>query len=82
MENGIEISKQFKTSDLPLASYLYASGIELISVDRTNPRRCVFVFNQPDPELLTKWKEGSAPVNALAFYNATNTLKRLIFTND
>lgn len=76
MKNG---NGQFKTSDLALAGYLYACGTQLISIDRKNIKRCLFVFKSPDPKLVSEWQEGKANTNALAYYNALQSLKTKIF---
>ena len=45
-----------------------------LKIDRQNPRRCIFIFDSPKPELISKWQEGKANVNALAFHNAYQEL--------
>ncbi len=40
----------YETSDLGLAASLTASGFAVIDVDKSNPRRVVFLFND-EPEL-------------------------------
>ncbi len=77
METGI-----YETSDIALASYLYCSGARLSRISRQNPRRCIFIFDSPKPELISKWQEGKANVNALAFYNAYQALKARLFRGD
>ncbi len=52
-------NRHFEISDLALASYLCSSGVTLLKVDRTNPRRVVFVFDSPRAELLAKWQTGT-----------------------
>lgn len=37
--------KEFATSDLALAGYLKLRGLELVRVDRSNPRKAVFYFD-------------------------------------
>jgi hypothetical protein len=37
--------KEFATSDLALAGYLKLRGLELAKVDRSNPRKAVFYFD-------------------------------------
>ena len=76
MAMGTEI---FETSDIALASYLYCSGAHLSGINRQNPRRCIFIFDSPRPELVSKWREGKATVNALAFHNAYQELKARLF---
>jgi hypothetical protein len=34
----------YRTSDLSLAAYLLSSGLKIRDVDRSNGRRCGFVF--------------------------------------
>lgn len=72
-------NKLYETHDIALASYLYCSGVEFVSIDRQNPRRCIFIFKSPDPKLLSKWKAGEADVNALAYHNSYQFLKTQIF---
>jgi hypothetical protein len=72
-------TETFETSDIALASYLFCSGTTLERIDRDNPKRCIFVFQLPKPELLSRWQEGKATVNALAFYNAYQNLKGKLY---
>ena len=75
-------NERFETSDIALASYLYCSGTNLTEIDRQNPRRCIFIFDSPKLELVSKWQEGKANVNALAFHNAYQELKARLFRDD
>jgi len=72
-------TETYETSDMPLASYLFCSGVHLTKIERRNPQRCIFVFESLQNELLSKWQAGKATVNALAFYNAYQTLKAKLF---
>jgi len=65
----------YQTSDIALASYLYCSGVHLLEIDRQNPRRCIFIFSSPEPDLLIEWQKGQSMVSALAFHNAYQVLK-------
>lgn len=67
-------------SDLPLATFLFASGVILQEIiDSPNDvRRKVFVFSKPPPELLSAFQSGKAEINVLALNNAQNTLKGLV----
>ena len=69
----------YETSDIALASYLYCSGTNLADIDRQNPNRCLFIFHSPKPELISRWQEGKATVNALAYHNAYQALKAKLF---
>ncbi len=75
-------TQTYETSDIALASYLHCSGVHLSGINRTNPRRCIFVFDSPRTELISKWQEGKANVNALAFHNAYQELKARLFRDD
>jgi hypothetical protein len=75
-------TQTYETSDISLASYLFCSGTHLSRINRQNPRRCIFIFESPQAELLSKWQAGKATVNALAFFNAYQALKAKIFRDD
>ncbi len=70
----------FQTSDLPLATFLYAMGTILIEVidSPVDVRRKVFVFSKPSESLLADFQSGNAEINVLALNNAQNTLKSLV----
>ena len=72
----------FQTTDIALAAFLYCSGTYLARIDRQNPRRCIFIFDSPKPELISKWQEGKANVNALAFHNGYQELKARLFRGE
>lgn len=40
----MEMKTYFRTSDLPLAVTLYTLGFPLIGIDKTSPKRAVFLF--------------------------------------
>lgn len=70
----------FPTSDLNLATFLYAKGILLQAIqDMPNEyRRKVFIFSKPPGQLLSDFQSGGAEINVLALNNAQNTLKGLV----
>lgn len=35
---------EYETSDLGLTTALIASGLKLVRIDKTNPRRAIFIF--------------------------------------
>ena len=75
-------NETYETSDIALASYLFCSGAHLSGINRQNPRRCIFIFESPQDKLLSKWQEGKASVNALAFHNAYQELKARLFRKE
>jgi len=46
-------NKYFRTTSFYLASFLFAKGLELVNIDRTDTKKCAFVFiDTPLRELL------------------------------
>jgi len=76
----MKMNDTFPTSDLPLATFLYAMGIILKEIqDLPNEyRKKVFVFSKPPDELLASYQSGNAVISVLALNNAQNTLKGLV----
>ncbi len=75
-------TQTYETSDIALAAFLYCSSANLSGIDRQNPRRCIFIFDSPQPNLLSKWLQGKANVNALAYHNAYQELKAKVFRGE
>lgn len=66
----------YETSDLGLASLLYAKGVNYHGVKSTEDRwRKLMVFDRPSVEILAEWQAGVIEVNALAFWRASRNLK-------
>ena len=72
------MDKQFKTPDLNLASFLFASGISLITLDYADPQNILFVFDDPPADLLLKFRMGTAEGNILAYSNARRDLQHML----
>ena len=66
-----------ETTDLGEATFLFSIGAQLESIDRGTPRRAVFTFalGPAQKDGISKWKDGSAMVNALAFWTSYQRLK-------
>lgn len=45
----------FETTDIDLASFLYAKDVQFIRLNWTNPERAAFVFETPSNEILASW---------------------------
>ena len=43
--------KYFRTTSFYLASFLFAKGLELANIDRTDTKKCVFLFTDTDTPL-------------------------------
>lgn len=71
----------YETSDLGLASVLYASGIEYHGLKIVeNSWQKLLIFSRPPVELIAGWQSGSLEINALAFWRASRTLKRFLMS--
>lgn len=85
MENAkMEMNGKYQTSDLYLAAYLLSMGLELEGLDRHNPRRIDFIFqDRPDrPELVNKFLCGSATGNVVDFVFYIRRAKRLLYSRE
>jgi len=77
----MNIDKTFQTDSFLLACYLLSESINLVSIDKTNPRRMVFVFEETKKrKALTEdflaYKTLTEPHR---FYSAQKDLKALIY---
>ena len=70
----------YRTKDLPIAAFLYASGKKLFESHRIDGR-IWFVFDEKDTceEMVNSYWRKEASVNAKEFADAIRTLKDLIF---
>lgn len=75
--------KTFQSDNFQLACYLLAESIKLLSLDKTNPRRVLFVFEESDQRksLTQKFLAYEALVEPHRFFSAQKDLKQLIYQN-
>lgn len=75
------MSDTFSTDSFQLASYLLCESCRLISVDKTNPKRVIFVFEVSKnlDELQQKFLSHKALVEPHRFFSAQKDLKQLIY---
>ncbi len=74
----------YQTSDLALAGALFSLGAKLLTVDRTNPRRALFVFNKEremDAISQAYWMH-QLQVDPLAYFAALKELKCRLYEPD
>lgn len=72
---------EYKVSDLYVAAFLLANGIELLSVDKTDRRRAVFIFNSEDSEsLLAAFWSKKASIEPRSFIAAIKEAKELLYS--
>lgn len=71
----------FGTSDFYLAAFLAAKGLKLNHVDRNDPRRFVFVFENVKhrEKLVQDFLFGDAEVEPKSFVGAIKNLKNLLY---
>ncbi len=75
-------NSRFETTDLTLAAFLWASGVMLLDIDHTDPRRAIFIFKQPAEELLSSFQSGKATINVLAFENAQHEIRARLYKDN
>ena len=75
--------KQFSTPDFYIASFCVAKGLKLAGVERENPRRILFVFDDTEDRegLIEDFLFGRTTVEPKAFVTAIKELKQLLHSN-
>lgn len=75
------MSTTYRSSDLYVSAYLLAQGLTLLDVDRSDPRRLEFVFeDRPDrPQLVHDFLCGTANGNLADFIYQLRRAKRLLY---
>jgi len=73
----------FQTTDFYTAVFLLTSGFKLIEIDKTNPRRFSFVFQDQESraKLLEDFFNGSARVEPRQFISSIKELKTLMYND-
>lgn len=81
MEN--QNNKQFTTDSFLLASYLLAESCTLLSLDKTNPKRVIFVFKESDERkhLTEKFLAHRGLIEPHRFYAGQKDIKQLLYQN-
>lgn len=76
--------QQFKTSDFYLSAFLLAKDLKLLTVDRLNPNRALFVFQDSEDrqDLVQDFLFGRAKVNPKNFVVAIKELKQLLHSSE
>ena len=76
--------KTFDTKDFYIASFLLANGHRLSHVNRDDPQRVRFVFNDFEGrgDLLRDFLMGGATVEPQSFINSMKSLKQVIHSHD
>lgn len=72
---------EYRVSDLYVAAFLLANDIELISVDKSDRKRAVFIFaSEGNESLLADFWSKRASVEPRAFIAAIKEAKELIYS--
>ena len=76
-------NQNFKTTDFYSAVFLLASGYKLIKIDKTNPRRFCFVFQDQEnrAKLLEDFFNAKATVEPRQFISSIKELKTLMYND-
>lgn len=73
--------KTFQTDSFQLASFLLSESFPIISIDRSNPRRIVFVFEESDKRIETTemFLAHKTVVEPHKLYSAQRDIKQMIY---
>lgn len=80
----MENANEYLTSDFYIAVFLLAKGHKIAYVNRDDPRRICFAFDEFEgrANLLRAFLYGEAQVEPQAFIASIKTLKQVIHSND
>lgn len=72
---------RFQTESFPLATLLLCEGYPIVSIDKTNPRRAIFIFETTDSlmELIDDYRKGLVRVNPKTYYYTQKEIKELLY---
>jgi len=80
------MNKYFRTNNFYLAAFLFAKGLELVNIDRTDTKKCAFVFVEtPERDFLLgafnfgKENQSDVMVDARKLIFAVKTLKDKLY---
>ena len=73
---------EYKTFDLSCAAALISTGFELVSLNKENPRKVQFIFDQEDSikEVINDYWADKLLVNARTFFDNIKMLKNRIYS--
>jgi len=74
----------FSTDSFQLASYLLCESCKLLSLDRTNPRRTLFIFEDTErrQQLTDKFLSYQTLVEPHRLFSAQRDLKQLLYQRE
>ena len=76
-------NKTFSSDSFVLASYLLCESLKLLSINRDNPKRMIFIFEDTlnREHLIETFFSYKAKVEPNRFYSAQRNLKQMIYQN-
>lgn len=74
-------NNNFPTDNFQLACYLISEAVPLLSLDKTNPRRVLFVFEESEQRkaLTQKYLSYQAETEVHRIFSAQKDLKQLLY---
>ena len=80
---NMKTNQTFPTDSFLLAAYLLTESCRLITLDKANPRRAVFVFEESEKrQLLTeKFLSHETQVEPHKFFSAQKDLKQMLYND-
>lgn len=80
----MERNGTYKTSDIYVAAWLLSKGLQIERLDRRNPRRVDFIFQDrlDRPELVNQFLCGSAIGNVADFVYSMRKCKQLLYSTE
>ncbi len=72
----------FTTYDIGTSTALLCAGFELLSVDKENPRKALFIFKREDgiENISTKYFSDKLEVKARSFFDHLKALKNKLYS--
>lgn len=82
IKNSMNTNKTFSTDSFQLASYLLCESIPLVSTDKSNPKRVLFLFEESDlrKKLTEEFLAHKAQVEPHRLASAQKDLKQMIYS--
>lgn len=77
-------SGRYFTSDLEIAAVLLSKGIKLLSIDKSNPRRANFIFEEsPDiHSIVSEFVNGTLRLDPKLVFSSARVLKERIYARE
>ena len=76
-------TKTYSTKDFYLAAFLVVQGLEILTLDKTDPRKVLFVFQDLEnrESLVEDFLFGKSSVEPKQFVTAIKQIKQLLYND-